>query len=252
MPGTLLTYLAYLAVVYGVTVALYFVLGGAITLFNRRIPERRIQKNRSGDERFALEVRKSLSALFMTSVCVSFGLFAQAQGWTMAPLESGWLSLLSMWLVSMVIFDAWFYFGHRLMHTKILYRWHRLHHMSLAPTTWSNDSSTTVDTLVMHSYYALAPFILPIPPLALIAHRLYDQVNGMLGHAGYEYFASSSTRWPSPMVCVTFHDQHHSAFRFNYGNFTSIWDRLMGTLHPEYDEVVSKMTGAHSSPANSG
>jgi len=102
--------------------------------------------------------------------------------------------------------------------------------MSIAPTTWSNDSSTLFDTLVMHSYYALAPFILPIPPLALIAHRLYDQVNGMLGHAGFEYFASASTQWPSPMVCVTFHDQHHSAFRFNYGNFTSIWDRLMGTL----------------------
>jgi sterol desaturase/sphingolipid hydroxylase (fatty acid hydroxylase superfamily) len=108
-----------------------------------------------------------------------------------------------------------------------------------------------VDTLVMHGYYALAPFILPIPPLALIAHRLYDQVNGMLGHAGFEYFASSSTRWPSPMVCVTFHDQHHSAFRFNYGNFTSIWDRLMGTLHPDYDVIVSKLT-QNQSPASSG
>ena len=176
----LLSYLIYLAVVYGATIALYFALGGAITTFNLRVPERRIQKNRSGDERAGIEIRKSLTALFMTSMCISFGLFAQAQGWTIAPLELSWSSAVLTWLISMVIFDAWFYFGHRLMHTKALYRWHIAHHRSVVPTTWSNDSSTMLDTLVMHSYYALAPFILPIPPIALIAHRLYDQVNGML------------------------------------------------------------------------
>ena len=244
-------YLIYLATVYGVTIALYFAFGGAITLFNRRIPERRIQKNRSGDERAGLEIRKSLTALLMTSICVSFGLFAQARGWTMAALEFSWPSALLMWLISVVIFDAWFYFGHRLMHTKALYRWHNLHHRSVAPTTWSNDSSTMLDTLVMHSYYAIAPFILPIPPIALIAHRLYDQINGMVGHSGFEYFASPTTRWPSPLVCVTFHDQHHSSFRFNYGNFSSIWDRLMGTLHPEYDQIVAKVAEKQPSPANS-
>jgi sterol desaturase/sphingolipid hydroxylase (fatty acid hydroxylase superfamily) len=40
------------------------------------------------------------------------------------------------------------------------------------------------------------------------------------------------------MVCVTFHDQHHEHFDYNYANFFSFWDRLCGTIHPTYDETV--------------
>ncbi len=80
MLETVISYFLYLSIVYLITISLYFGLGAAITVFNRRIPERRIQKNRTGDGRISLEVRKSLSALFMTSICLSFGLFAQARG----------------------------------------------------------------------------------------------------------------------------------------------------------------------------
>jgi sterol desaturase/sphingolipid hydroxylase (fatty acid hydroxylase superfamily) len=45
------------------------------------------------------------------------------------------------------------------------------------------------------------------------------------------------------MVCTTYHDQHHELYNWNYGNFTSIWDRLGGTLHPDYDRVVAKREG---------
>ncbi len=37
---------------------------------------------------------------------------------------------------------------------------------------------------------------------------------------------------------MTFHDQHHSRFRYNYANFFSFWDRVMGTLDPKYDAAV--------------
>jgi sterol desaturase/sphingolipid hydroxylase (fatty acid hydroxylase superfamily) len=34
---------------------------------------------------------------------------------------------------------------------------------------------------------------------------------------------------------VTHHDQHHRYFRCNYATHFTLWDRLMGTLHPEHD-----------------
>ena len=43
------------------------------------------------------------------------------------------------------------------------------------------------------------------------------------------------------MVCVTFHDQHHAHFRYNFANFFSVWDRLCGTLDPRYDQDVRRM-----------
>ncbi|MDJ0929945.1 sterol desaturase family protein [Breoghania sp.] len=53
------------------------------------------------------------------------------------------------------------------------------------------------------------------------------------GHSGFEFWASPASRAPSPMVCVTFHNQHHSRFKYNYANFFSLWDRLMATIDPK-------------------
>jgi sterol desaturase/sphingolipid hydroxylase (fatty acid hydroxylase superfamily) len=39
----------------------------------------------------------------------------------------------------------------------------------------------------------------------------------------------------SPLVGVTHHDQHHRYFRCNYATHFSVWDRIMGTLHPDHD-----------------
>jgi sterol desaturase/sphingolipid hydroxylase (fatty acid hydroxylase superfamily) len=33
-----------------------------------------------------------------------------------------------------------------------------------------------------------------------------------------------------------FHDQHHQYFRYNYGGFTTIWDRVFGTVRPRFME----------------
>jgi Sterol desaturase len=80
--------------------------------------------------------------------------------------------------------------------------------------------------------------LLPVPSLTLVLHRVVDHINSQFGHAGFEYFAGPGARFPSPMLCATFHDRHHSKFTVNYANFFSIWDRWMGTLDPEYDREV--------------
>ena len=166
--------------------------------------------------------------------------------WT--PLELTWTSAIVMFLVSMVLQDAWFYWGHRLMHTKMFYKHHFWHHRSVAPTVWSNYSDSYVDAFAMQSYFLIAPLVLPIPPLVLIGHRVWDHVNGQIGHSGGESFADSTTRFPSPMVCVTFHDQHHEHFNYNFANFFSFWDRVCGTLHPGYDAKVKRWSQTPDAP----
>ena len=239
--GKLIEFGLVFAVIYTATVAVYFVTGIGMTVLNRRHPERKIQKERDGNKRMWVEIRSSMHALATSSMLLSAGFFAQRQGWSMAPLEASWWSLPLMFIVSMLLYDAWFYWGHRLLHLPALYRFHAPHHKSVAPTAWSNDSSTTLDTMIEHGYYLVIWFILPMPPLALFAQRLFDQISGMIGHSGYEYFASKTSRWPSLMICTAFHDLHHSAFRYNYGNFFSLWDRLMGTVHPGYDAMVADL-----------
>ncbi|WP_377291259.1 sterol desaturase family protein [Rhizobium sp. SG2393] len=227
-----------LAALYAVTVAVYFILGFGISWMNDRNPERRIQKGRFGEKRRQAEIRQSMASILVTCLSVAIGIFAQLQGWTITPWDFSWWTALPLFLLTMVLFDAWFYFAHRALHTKPLYKYHALHHKSVAPTAWSNDSIGLVDTALSQGFYAVVVFIVPIPPVILLAHRAFDQINGTFGHAGFEYFASKTARYPSPMLCTTYHDQHHAEFRFNYANYFSFWDRVMGTISPVYDQRV--------------
>lgn len=235
-------FLALFAIVYAANLAAYFGLCFAIDRLNRNNPERRIQKKRRGDKRIPEEIRHSVKSIAVTALSLSIGVYSAYQGWTPLPAwDLNWWSAVPQFLLCMVLFDAWFYFGHRLLHTKALYRFHLLHHRSVAPTVWSSDSIGLVDTAICQGFYAVAPFVVPFSPLVLIAHRVFDHVNGTFGHAGFEYFASRTARYPWPLLCASYHDLHHSEFRFNYANYFSFWDRLLGTAHPDYDRMVQTM-----------
>ncbi len=233
----LMDYLLVLAGVYAAMLAIYFGFGMFYESFSRNHPDRKIQPGREGLKRKHIEIRASMIALATSSVLFASGWFAQMQGWTPTP-HTGLLSIIIWFIVTLILFDAWFYFGHRLLHWGPMYRFHSQHHKSVAPTVWSNDSSGIVDTLIQHSFYLVVWFVFPVPALSLVALRIFDQISGMIGHSGFELFASRLARKPSPFICTVFHDLHHSKYNYNYGNIFSVWDRLCGTAHPDYDRIV--------------
>jgi Delta7-sterol 5-desaturase len=167
-------------------------------------------------------------------------------GWGFRPLPGVGGMVLSF-AASLVLFDAWFYWLHRLIHTRLFYRWvHRWHHLTVTPVAWSNNSDRLIDNLFLQSYWLIAHLLIPIAPAALFVHKIYDQITGVIGHSGYEH----GGRWcwpPSPLVGVTHHDQHHQFFRCNYATHFTWWDRMMGTLHPDHDREL-KANIARSRP----
>ena len=222
---------------YAALLALYAIPGIVIERIAARHPERRIQ-GRPPSER-GRDIRQSVIALSMIALYVGGGLYAQMRGFTLFAIDqTSPVAILVGLALSVIAYDAWFYWFHRLMHTKPLYRFHQQHHRAIAPTTWSCNNDSLVGAFFEQSYFLFAAILLPIPAVALIAHKAFDQVTGMISHCGYEFFAGPGARRPWPGLCTTFHDQHHSNFRVNFGNTFSIWDRLMGTMHPAYDEKV--------------
>ncbi|HUG61385.1 MAG TPA: sterol desaturase family protein [Methylomirabilota bacterium] len=226
---------------YAVNLASYFGIGYAVTRLNARNPERRIQKNRSGEKRKREEIRQSVKSIAVIALSLTIGIFAQWRGWAPTPFEITWWNAAPLLVLAMVGFEIWFYAAHRLLHTKRFYRFHLMHHRSVAPTVWSSDSIGLVDTAISQGFYVVAPFVFPFPAAILVLNRLIDHTNGILGHAGYEYFASSTARHPWPMLSSTYHDLHHSEFRWNFGNYVSVFDRLFGTIHPGYDSRVREI-----------
>jgi sterol desaturase/sphingolipid hydroxylase (fatty acid hydroxylase superfamily) len=63
-------------------------------------------------------------------------------------------------------------------------------------------------------------------------------IMGFYVHSGYELLPrwwnkSWATKW---FITATFHDQHHKYFNFNYGGYTTLWDRICGTQRKKYEE----------------
>jgi len=230
--------LATVAGIYAALLMTYFASCLVVTRLNRgtvkiqpsrQTPQSQIRRDRN----------QSVFSLAVIATMLGGGHWAYTTlGWGLRPLPGIGGTMLSL-VGSLVLFDTWFYWFHRLIHTRLLYRRvHRWHHLTITPVVWSNNSDRLVDNLFLQSYWLIAHMLIPIAPAALFAHKIYDQITGVIGHSGYEH----GGRWclpPSPLVGVTHHDQHHQFFHCNYATRFTWWDRVMGTLHPDHDREIS-------------
>jgi len=224
------------AVVYALLLAVYFATG---FLFFNNDPASadRIQPGRVlAGAKVRRDMLQSVRSLASIALLFAIGhvLYKQFHiGWMAWP-TSVWSVVLSF-VLSAIAYDTWFYWLHRLLHTRPFYRAiHRWHHLSLPSVAWSNNSDTFIDNMFLQSYWLVAHLILPIAPVVLLAHKLYDHITGIIGHSGVEH-GGGITYPPSPFNSVTHHDQHHRYFNCNYSPHFTVWDRLMGTLHPTHD-----------------
>lgn len=146
-----------------------------------------------------------------------------------------------------LIQDTWFYWMHRLMHIKIIFKYiHIIHHKSINPTPFSAYSFHPIEAFIESSVFYIILFIIPIHPLAVfIAVNLSLLIN-VYGHLGYEIFPKKITKTFLFKIINTsvHHNMHHRNIKGNYGLYFRFWDKLMGTEFKDYEkkfnEVVNK------------
>jgi lathosterol oxidase len=71
---------------------------------------------------------------------------------------------------------------------------------------------------------------------------------GLVGHLGVELYPRwwAGHRLFGVFTTCTFHDQHHRDPAYNHGFYTTLWDRLFGTLHPNYQREFLSNTERRS------
>lgn len=228
---------------YVALAAIYLGLGLVLARVNATARGRahRIQdKPSSGHAPEAAEQRRhALLSLAVIAGLLAVGVTLQKHGLALfAPVELDAFTVIGGVVLSAILYDAAFYWTHRWLHTPWLFRHvHGYHHRVRTPEPWTTNSETVLDGVLLNLYWLAAPLLLPIPAEVLVAHRLWDMAMGVLGHGGHEY-GGPLVKPPSPLVGVTHHDQHHRHARCNYGVHFTLWDRLMGTLHADHDDLV--------------
>lgn len=158
--------------------------------------------------------------------------------------EYGWAYLAASIIILIVAHDAWFYWSHRLLHHRALFRrLHRLHHQSHNPTPFTSYSFDVGEAFVNAVFLPLILLFLPAHPIALFVFVTHMILRNALGHCGIEVFPARSNgkplfRW---LTSVTHHDLHHSHGRWNMGLYFTWWDKWMGTEHPDYHERFAEV-----------
>lgn len=153
------------------------------------------------------------------------------------------------YILYFVGFDTWFYWLHRAMHVEPLYSLiHKLHHRSISPNPLTTLSVSPLESLVNGGWTPIFTLLMTVispvhrATMALIAPTYI--VMGLYVHSGIEFLPSwwNKSRLTKWFISATFHDQHHRYFKGNYGGYTTIWDRICGTVRPSFETDFAKVT----------
>ena len=165
--------------------------------------------------------------------------FLKSTGWIQFNLApAAWWQIVLEFLLYFVLFDTWFYWLHRAVHIEPLYKLiHKWHHYSTAPTVFTTVSVNPLETLFSGGFLPLMTAVITLHRDSMVFIGPFAALMGLYVHSGYEFLPrwwnkSWATKW---FITATFHDQHHKYFNYNYGGYTTLWDRLCGTVRKKYE-----------------
>jgi len=175
-----------------------------------------------------MEIAQAVSAIpGMTALTVPW-FVAEVQGYGKLYDElagnGGWTYLVLSFPLFIMFTDCLIYMIHRWLHSPSVYKHlHKPHHKWIVSTPFASHAFHPVDGYLQSLPYHIFPFVFPLQKFFYLA--LFGIVNiwTVLIHDG-EYLAHDPV--VNGSAC---HTIHHLYFNYNYGQYTTLWDRLGGT-----------------------
>lgn len=239
----------------------YFIPAGAMYyLFFIRNREKwdymRIQDKYPVKKAILYEIKWSVWALLVFTLLSTVMVTIIMNGDTKMYFEIGkfgWPYFVFSIILAFFLHDAYYYWMHRFMHNKKVFRHiHLVHHRSKTPTPFAIYSFQPLEVFLQFMVYPFMLFLIPYHPVAFGIFIAYDLFINVAGHTGFEFLPARFTdhwffRWQNS---VTHHDMHHSHLTSNFGLYFNIWDRLMGTLHKDYQQTFKSVKARENSTQN--
>ncbi|MBP6608314.1 MAG: sterol desaturase family protein [Deltaproteobacteria bacterium] len=213
-----------------------FVLIGAalVTLVCERQPER-LQGKRRKPPLLLREVRDTTLAAWMAACFLAWPLARLWAGeqtglvWTLAESGGGLRTFLQTG-AALLVLDAWLYLKHRLLHTRLLFPFHRGHHVFRDPTALAGFAVGPVESVL--TFWPLS--LLAIPQAVHYAPLYFSLVVGFIWlnfylHCGVSLRFLESTLPRLLVNTSAFHNRHHANAEVNFGEAFTIWDHVCKT-----------------------
>lgn len=226
----------------------YFLFAGTpylifYVIFRTRFFKMKIQQKHPKMKDVRREVFYSISSVMVFSAISLFSLALIRNGHTQiyGDLSDYGIAYFVFSIPLLIILhDTWFYWTHRAMHWKPVFKYvHLIHHKSTDPTPWAAFSFHPLEAIVQVIYFPIILVLIPAHPAAILTMVLYQFALNVGGHLGFEVFPKGFTKskWTFWHNTSTHHNMHYKYFDCNYSLYFNVWDRLMGTNHAKYDEA---------------
>jgi len=153
--------------------------------------------------------------------------------------QFGWAYLVLSVALVFVIQDAYFYWAHRLLHTKFFMKHaHGAHHRFRNPTPFAAFAVHPLEGFLEVGFRPIVLCLLPLHPGAIAFLLVSSFLINAFGHGGVEVLVRGWSRHPilGQINCPTHHYVHHKYVTANFSLYFTWWDRLMGTEHPAFHD----------------
>jgi sterol desaturase/sphingolipid hydroxylase (fatty acid hydroxylase superfamily) len=148
-----------------------------------------------------------------------------------------------------LFYDTYFYWTHRWMHHPKIYSWvHKTHHKSTDPSPLTIFSFHPLENIIEFIPFLMIPMLIPICWPIFFIWQIFDLMNNLFAHLGYEIYFKNWNQIPffKFKTTSTHHNMHHEKFNGNYGLYFTFWDKIMKTEFKDYNdrfnEVYSRKT----------
>ncbi|MEO7246840.1 MAG: sterol desaturase family protein [Novosphingobium sp.] len=197
-------------------------------------------------KQFRFEAMIAVVSLFFSGFLIGGAqTWLKSHGWiTFQHEPAAWWVILLEYAAYFISFDTWFYWLHRWMHNEPYYKWiHKLHHRSTSPNLLTTLSVHPLESIINGGWMVIFITLYPVHDASMALIGPTNIFMGLYVHSGYEFLPkwwnkTWATKW---FISTTFHDHHHRYFNYNFGGYTSVWDRICGTMRKNFDADFVKI-----------
>lgn len=185
-----------------------------------------------------LEVILAASCVLLNSLITFIGAVLWRADIIRLRPDNSLIGVLVDFVILFMAMDFAMYVFHRAAHHPLLYPIiHDTHHRFENPRPLTLFVLNPFETLGFGALWLVVITLYSASFTGMILYLTMNVAFGLVGHLGVE---PAPRRWLNlPIIryisTSTFHAEHHQDRYHNFGFYTVIWDRLFGTLSPDYD-----------------